>query len=607
MGHHFLGTSDMSLTQSLSKIFKLKKLSSGLEKNIFIVSFICLCWLLLRTGRKPYRFVYPCQKIAAAQVVSFGAYLLPFFGIHKFVQWIKHGLLFKIICNNFIKIIIIFIFVGFISVSLNQAIRYKNIKKYDSHRLHEAIGLKTFTALHMVSENMHKGSTHRVVSVYDSMATSWDYETGLHWNYIDQDVVRDMVSKGIMALTGTTNLVDAWTQLIPYQAGEAVAIKVNFNNAWNYEDDDNDHESFPETVNAVIDGLISIGVPIDKIWIIEPSRVVPYRFQDKIYHEGVHYYSGLYIGSRPNQYLTTFVDANSPEASPIQNPPTEIVRPAQVLVDAHHLINIPLMKGHPPDWVTLGLKNHYGSISFQSHERRDMHEYIYPTTADPNSNPLGDINNNPNIRDKTRLVLGDALFGQPLRNWATPPLRWQTFGDDSPNILFFGVDPIATESVMLDYLNAELTLIDGPRNHDYLHYAANLGLGIHEHWDDYETKHYNTIDYVEIGNNNTGVPIDSILHGVPQNLSLLQNYPNPFNHETTIKYYIPTESKVLVRVYNVLGHNVRTLVDEAQREGIHYVDWNGENDLGEQVVSGLYYYEIIAEKYKNIRKMLLIK
>jgi hypothetical protein len=105
-------------------------------------------------------------------------------------------------------------------------------------------------------------------------------------------------------------------------------------------------------------------------------------------------------------------------------------------------------------------------------------------------NILADINDNPHIRDKTRLVIGDGLFGNPYVNWDSVE-RWDIFNNDDPNILFFSTDPVAISSVMMDYIVAER----GNQDHEHLHAAASLGLGVHEHWDSFENKHYSAIDY----------------------------------------------------------------------------------------------------------------
>ena len=123
----------------------------------------------------------------------------------------------------------------------------------------------------------------RVVSVHDSNATDWDYATGYHWEYIHQEIVNNMVARGVKALTGRTNTIDAWSDIIPYNSGESVAIKVNLNNSRACEEGDDDGlDALSETVNALIDGLISINVPPSNIWITDPSKVISDRFRNRI-------------------------------------------------------------------------------------------------------------------------------------------------------------------------------------------------------------------------------------------------------------------------------------------------------------------------------------
>lgn len=344
----------------------------------------------------------------------------------------------------------------------------------------------------------------RVVSIHDVNATNWDYATGFYWQYINQNVVNDMVKKGVMALTGGVNAVEAWKILIPYQAGEAVAIKVNFNNIYNCSSgDDNDIDAHPETVNAVIDGLISIGVPANKIWIADPSRGIPSRFINKITNADVQYYTAKWHTCSENSFQTDYVAADSADASPTTHPAGDVVRPAKVFVDAAHLINIPLLKGHGLGHMTLGMKNHYGSVTFsgdsQDVERQKMHIYLEPeTNPDLEKSILADISNNPHIRNKTRLVLGDGLFGHPTTNWQSVQ-KWKIFDNNDPNILFFGVDPIATDSVMLDYIAEEQSRL-GYKTviHSSLHHGQQLGLGVHDHWDSFASKQYALIDYINI-------------------------------------------------------------------------------------------------------------
>jgi len=96
---------------------------------------------------------------------------------------------------------------------------------------------------------------------------------------------------------------------------------------------------------------------------------------------------------------------------------------------------------------------------------------------------LADINNNPHIRDKTRLILADGIFGN-AHSFDQDPERWNIFGNDDSNIFFFSTDPVAISSVMSDYIMEER----GWQDHQQLHAADYIGLGVDEHWDSYEIK-----------------------------------------------------------------------------------------------------------------------
>ncbi|GAB4378095.1 MAG: hypothetical protein Kow0042_26520 [Calditrichia bacterium] len=94
---------------------------------------------------------------------------------------------------------------------------------------------------------------------------------------------------------------------------------------------------------------------------------------------------------------------------------------------------------------------------------------------------------------------------------------------------------------------------------------------------------------------------------VPVSFTLEQNYPNPFNPTTEIKYSIPSETNVELVIYNSLGQKVKTLVSARQDAGYHQVVWDGLNDAGTPVASGIYYYRIKAGKHQAIKKMTLLK
>ncbi|MCP4683847.1 MAG: T9SS type A sorting domain-containing protein [bacterium] len=94
---------------------------------------------------------------------------------------------------------------------------------------------------------------------------------------------------------------------------------------------------------------------------------------------------------------------------------------------------------------------------------------------------------------------------------------------------------------------------------------------------------------------------------LPVGLTLTQNYPNPFNPGTIIEFELAGRSSVSVEILNVLGQKVRTLVEDVLPAGAHTVKWDGKNDAGLSVSTGVYFYRITAGDFVETRKMLLLK
>ena len=86
-------------------------------------------------------------------------------------------------------------------------------------------------------------------------------------------------------------------------------------------------------------------------------------------------------------------------------------------------------------------------------------------------------------------------------------------------------------------------------------------------------------------------PLDDLL---PKVFALAQNFPNPFNPSTQIKYQLPIAAQVKITIYNMLGRQVRTLVNEEKPAGFYNIQWDGVNGRGVQAASGLYLYRIVS-------------
>ena len=89
---------------------------------------------------------------------------------------------------------------------------------------------------------------------------------------------------------------------------------------------------------------------------------------------------------------------------------------------------------------------------------------------------------------------------------------------------------------------------------------------------------------------------------IVNNYTLYQNYPNPFNPVTAIGYRLSAVSEVDISIYNILGQKIVTLVSERQPAGKHEVRWDASH-----LASGVYYYQLIAGEYQDVKKMILIK
>ncbi|MCD4818622.1 MAG: T9SS type A sorting domain-containing protein [Candidatus Cloacimonetes bacterium] len=99
---------------------------------------------------------------------------------------------------------------------------------------------------------------------------------------------------------------------------------------------------------------------------------------------------------------------------------------------------------------------------------------------------------------------------------------------------------------------------------------------------------------------------DEILSAIKGELS--QNYPNPFNPTTTIKFSIENDSKIELSIFNVKGQKIKTLANNQFAQGLHLLIWNGDDEFGKPVSSGVYYYKLnVNGKTEEVKKCLFLK
>jgi len=105
----------------------------------------------------------------------------------------------------------------------------------------------------------------------------------------------------------------------------------------------------------------------------------------------------------------------------------------------------------------------------------------------------------------------------------------------------------------------------------------------------------------------TYTPVDGDNNGVVAVTALNGNYPNPFNPTTAISFSVKEAGNVLLEVYNAKGQKIKTLVNGEMTADNHVVTWNGNDNSGNKVSSGIYFYKMHSKNYNETKKMLLMK
>jgi hypothetical protein len=119
---------------------------------------------------------------------------------------------------------------------------------------------------------------------------------------------------------------------------------------------------------------------------------------------------------------------------------------------------------------------------------------------------------------------------------------------------------------------------------------------------------YSYFDLVEVEKiGETVLPVNDFNNLFPKDFKLFQNFPNPFNSNTTIRFDLLKPSQISLRIYNTNGQLVNTLVNKYLEASSHEVIWNATNDFEKEVESGVYFCQIQAGEFEQVRKMFLIK
>jgi hypothetical protein len=110
-----------------------------------------------------------------------------------------------------------------------------------------------------------------------------------------------------------------------------------------------------------------------------------------------------------------------------------------------------------------------------------------------------------------------------------------------------------------------------------------------------------------LGESPIGVEEETIGEKIPSVLALSRSIPNPFHNQTSIRYQLPTPSFVSLKVYDITGRLIYTLVDKSQKSGVYRVHWDGRDEMNQYVPSGIYFVSLTSRDFTTTKKMILLR
>jgi hypothetical protein len=389
------------------------------------------------------------------------------------------------------------------------------------------------------------------------------HEAGMHGQgTIDLARVEAAVHHGVRLLTGIDDTAGAFESLFPgLTSTSAIAIKVNCigpcDTRW-------------ETVRGIVAGLkLMLGGTYDI------SHACIY---DNRYIGGSHGYTnanfnfgGVYpqIASGP-VCNTNYYPVSGHELSDYP-------------FNCDYLINVPALKSHlEPHEITLALKNHYGSC-------------CPPDICGSGGPPtMLALNADAHIRDKTALIVADALRGTYNGGPEVSPQSWLGYAETTPNTLFFSTDPITSDYWAREYINAERALHGwSPKPVTWIEDGAGSPyyLGICDPA---------AMDVVRF--DPAGIP-DGV-HAAQLGIQLEPNVPNPFRDQTRLRLRLERPVRARVAIVDAAGRAVRDLGAHDLAAGTADLTWDGRDDLGRAAGAGVYLVRVETGAARVARRIL---
>jgi hypothetical protein len=367
----------------------------------------------------------------------------------------------------------------------------------------------------------------RVAWAHDPKVATWDGKTGNWWDDTNTDahLVDAMLSGTLQTLTGERSDKAAWNALFKffnqsrglgdagYKPGEKIAIKLNSNQdrpgAWRF----GAGMPTPQLVYGLMHQLVTVaGVPGADITFFDASRYIGDPIYDRIRaNQDPNFQACRFLVSERmagNGRLVALPDMNNPIK--FSKPGVPTAYPPQCTTEAKYLINVALSRAHTLMGVTQAAKNLFGAVYFEGSgfTPRPLHDFASRDLPMGSYNCFADLLAFKHLGGKTLLYVNDFIYVAQSQGGRV--IRFESFGDQWCSSLFLSQDPVAIDSVGLDFIRHEPRAEECrgyPEN--YLHEAALAldppsktvydpsqdgtrakSLGVHEHWNNATEKKY---------------------------------------------------------------------------------------------------------------------
>jgi hypothetical protein len=531
-----------------------------LKASVLLASLFALIWFLIRVIPKPSRAFYPCQQAAFPIATSLIIWLIGMFTsitfyrrAKSYLQQNKYSLFFFLIISSIV------LFVG-VTTTFQPVVTKA-----------EKSGTKEFF-IPSDQPNTPMGEAKgifpgRVIWSHNPDATSWDGKTGYWWSpqNTNSSVVEKMLSVSLRDLTGTDNDNAAWDSLFHYfnrqhlkgnfgyTYRQKIAIKLNMNTSGGHGSyTNNTLNSNPQMVLALLRQLVNNGnVPASEITFFDVSRPISENVYTlcKTEFPDVNFVDKSGGDGRIKFETDTACDVNWSQKLTLENGGGNPTYLPTCVSKADYIINLANLKGHDLAGISLCGKNHFGTIISEGggisgpvaagvHPYIAVHNFKYwnlPERAMKTYNCIVDLMGHKELGNKTLLFLVDGLYASRNQSNAIVSAdKWlsKPFNNDWPSSIFLSQDNVAIESVCLDFLRTEQSIVGSNMfevygNVDnYLHEAALAhnppsktvydpeqdstplkSLGVHEHWNNETDKQYSR-------NLQTGTGIELIKSGI---------------------------------------------------------------------------------------------